>query len=435
MMKINNLGKVLVFLLLLAFSLVGCQSKAMEVKIHPYERVEFYFKPERLGWENERIDWVLLSIKVRERGELDEVLLVQEEKDSFYKATLDLKKTTLTYFPGEVLEYNWEIFFKDQTRKELKGVLTTKKTSSPWARAQTEHLNLIYRPGGRVAKEIREVKRRYEEDYLYVCRRLKVTPGFKIDYYLLDSIHDHRLEYKFIAYAHIPNNSVYAYYLTPSTNYAKLASTHEMTHILSHHHWGSFHSEVSILMEALADWVLEERLLKAGLPTLGSLIRVGIKEGCLQLLPLEKLFKESYQHDNFNDIQAVSFIEFVVESFGIEKLKTFYLSANPQEAFGRDLKRLEEDWRVWLDQQPEVSYSLKEYDEFLKWRTRKLEGAGINLSMPDWSTIWNFTDEEVLIFSLSMREVNFLVRKGDFEKARERVQDMLKRLSRESSEG
>jgi hypothetical protein len=126
---------------------------------------------------------------------------------------------------------------------------------------------------------------------------------------------------------------------------------HEVTHILANHGQNSFFSE------GLAVYFQERFGRTSGFPNFSVPLDELVRYHQGQLLGLQQLFKDNEIFEQVGTeqrrlayIEAGSFINFLVEKYGEQKLADLHNSRtlNYNKVYGKKLEKLEEEWRNFV---------------------------------------------------------------------------------------
>jgi len=126
---------------------------------------------------------------------------------------------------------------------------------------------------------------------------------------------------------------------------------HEVTHILTNHKYNSFFSE------GLAVYFQERFGKSHGFPNFSSSLDALVRSHKNQLLQISQLMNDNYifalvgtEQRKIAYIEAGSFIYFLVEKYGEQKLADLHNSRtlNYKKTYGKQLEELEEEWRSYV---------------------------------------------------------------------------------------
>lgn len=214
-----------------------------------------------------------------------------------------------------------------------------------WKVHRSEHYIFHFRPNSIAEEEIGYIAAVQEAGYQRILGILGETTGPTIGYYLYESLADKAriTGVKGSGIAEAALGEVHVVY----GNDRKVTGLHEDCHVLAQQLWGG--SRLPFLVEGLAVYC-DGHWLSAPVDRWVSVLS---KRG--DLIPLQGLLQpdlfESYP-DLLTYPVAGSFVKFLIEKFGIEDFRTFYLSARPA-SIREDFEKiyplsLEEAERGWL---------------------------------------------------------------------------------------
>ena len=210
----------------------------------------------------------------------------------------------------------------------------------------TEHLDLRFRPGSRAESNAERTGAMMERELARICTTLEVKNDRRFRVFLFDDIGDlkglnHTDEF---VEGFAMGNTIHVPFENTQT------VIHELVHLVARAKIGR--APGAFLTEGLANALLESSRgvqvhavakyfrLERQLPRLSRMLATA---------DFTTLVKK--QRLNGYDI-AASWMRFLLETHGVEKLKQYYLGRPPQEVFGLELEALEAKWWDALDRYP-----------------------------------------------------------------------------------
>lgn len=125
--------------------------------------------------------------------------------------------------------------------------------------------------------------------------------------------------------------------------------THELTHLVAWNTWGQPSS--ALLSEGLAVYIGMTHIADSTLLSPEVFCTAYDQAGQLPSVSAALRF-EGHIRDLPNYYTAGCFVRYLVEAYGMEKLKALYPSGNYTGVYGRSLASLEEEWRAHLRASP-----------------------------------------------------------------------------------
>ncbi len=122
--------------------------------------------------------------------------------------------------------------------------------------------------------------------------------------------------------------------------------THELTHLVTWHSFGSPSS--TMLSEGTAVYLGMEHIAQSGHIPIETFCASYFKANSLPSISSSQTTYLGHIKDLHNYYAAGCFVKFLVDTYGIESLKLVYHDGNYPSVYGKDLYTLESDWRVHL---------------------------------------------------------------------------------------
>ena len=218
-----------------------------------------------------------------------------------------------------------------------------KRKGFVWKSAATGHLRLHFEPGTLAENRIEELKRFQEIAYAKNLKLLKVSDySFQTDIFIVASRERMKQligrETNGVAY---PGTKVLCFIFSEKID---ASGSHELMHVMAGNVWG----------------LKFKRWINEGFATYADDIWYGCKLSDLnkyllqekRLIPLEKLIKDFSDHsDMISYPEAGSFVKYIYEQYGVEKVKELWKSGTIKDlkrVLGKDILTLEKDWHSKL---------------------------------------------------------------------------------------
>jgi LysM repeat protein len=122
--------------------------------------------------------------------------------------------------------------------------------------------------------------------------------------------------------------------------------THELTHLLTWHSFGSPSS--TMISEGTAVYLGMEHIPQSGHMPIETFCASYLKANSLPSISSSQTTYLGHINDLQNYYAAGCFVKFLVDTYGIESLKLVYHDGSYLNVYGKDLYALESDWRVHL---------------------------------------------------------------------------------------
>lgn len=212
-------------------------------------------------------------------------------------------------------------------------------------RETTKSFEIRFRPGSRAAASVDRVKVMAERDLADICRQLAFKPEGRFVLWLYDDASELAVitgtagnaGFSTGNHCHIPHDN-------DQTRY------HEMVHVVAYKLPKSGSENRSLFFaEGLANALLE---FVMGVHV-HAVAAFYLREK--RLPPLEKMAgaRDFYawllRHPGFNAYDtAASWLRFLIDEHGVEKVKRYYTGMPARDAFGKTVERLERDWHAML---------------------------------------------------------------------------------------
>ncbi|MEN8150301.1 MAG: hypothetical protein ABFS86_10785 [Planctomycetota bacterium] len=221
---------------------------------------------------------------------------------------------------------------------------------------ETKHFDVKYHPGSRAGAAVERDSAHAERDFADICRKLEFTPDGRFQLCLYDDVADLQKRTGLAVGGFTSGRETHVPHGNDQTRY------HELVHLVSGQlpHTGS-EAKSRFLTEGLANALLEYvhgipvravgkyYLDRAELPALGTLVGGDFYA-----------WQKAHPKMNGYDI-AGSYVRFLLDEYGMTKVKRHYTGTPAKKVFGVDLRALEKAWRADLDEyvlRPEVKLLL-----------------------------------------------------------------------------
>lgn len=220
--------------------------------------------------------------------------------------------------------------------------------------ARTEHLEIRYRPNSRSAAAANEVGAAAERELARMTARFGVSNDQRYTLYLFDDAEDLHAVTRTEARAYATGGAVYIVLHDP-------ALVHEMGHVVAFAKLGLGKDE--FLLEAMGNAMFGP----ARIAEMHARSKLWLAQGELPALrdlagQLDiRTWSQDHPRLGIYDIGG-SWLAFLLDTYGPEKLQQYYVGGRTDQAFGAPLAEVEAQWHAWLQRypwRPEVEAAVK----------------------------------------------------------------------------
>ena len=227
---------------------------------------------------------------------------------------------------------------------------TSPSAAVEWAVFESSRYSLNVRPGSFCESRAAALAETLEEQYLHTTGALQIEGGGRITMFLYNTGGelDPPLPSARAGVAFPETNAVHAVCFAPLDDDLRTLLTHEANHVIIQNGLGQ--AGTSFMNEGLATALVSERFGDIGPASLHRWVR----NNSGRVVPVADLVDDAKWNSNSNDgyRSSASFLAFLLERYGAERLKLVYharssqLPGRIQAVYGVPLETLETDWRI-----------------------------------------------------------------------------------------